>query len=53
METVHACDALGVDLLVVHTGAGGPQERGAALRAAAESFRLAVQEAEASGCSPS
>jgi deoxyribonuclease IV len=46
VETVHACDALGVDLLVVHTGAGGPQEREAALRAAAESFRLAVQEAE-------
>ena len=46
VETVHACDALGVDLLVVHTGAGGPQERGAALRAAAESYRLAVQGAE-------
>jgi deoxyribonuclease IV len=44
-ETVHACDTLGVDLLVVHTGAAGPQDRGAALRAAAESFRLAVQEA--------
>jgi deoxyribonuclease-4 len=45
-ETVHACDTLGVDLLVVHTGAGGPQDRGAALRAAAESFRQAVQDAE-------
>ena len=45
-ETVRACDALGVDLLVVHTGAGGPQERGAALRTAAESFRLAVQDAD-------
>ncbi|MDP9119231.1 MAG: TIM barrel protein, partial [Actinomycetota bacterium] len=47
VETVHACDALGVDLLVVHTGAGGPQDRGAAVWAAAESYRLAVQAAEA------
>jgi deoxyribonuclease IV len=46
VETVHACDALGVDLLVVHTGAGGPQDREAALRAAAESYRLAVREAD-------
>jgi deoxyribonuclease IV len=46
VETVHACDTLGVDLLVVHTGAGGPQDRQAALRAAAESYRMAVQEAE-------
>jgi len=45
IETVHATDALGVDLLVVHAGAGGPQDRGAALRTAAESFRLAVREA--------
>jgi deoxyribonuclease-4 len=45
-ETVHACDALGVDLLVVHTGAGGPQDREAALRAAADSYRLAVHEAQ-------
>jgi deoxyribonuclease IV len=45
IETVHATDALGVDLLVVHTGAGGPQDRGAALRVAADSFRVAVQEA--------
>ena len=44
-ETVHACDPLGVDLLVVHAGAGGPQGRRAALRAATESFRLAVEEA--------
>jgi deoxyribonuclease IV len=43
--TVRACDALGVELLVVHAGAGGPQDRGAALRTAAESFRLAVREA--------
>ncbi len=45
-ETVHACDTLGVDLLIVHAGAGGPQDRGTALRAAAESFRLAVEEAQ-------
>ncbi len=44
--TVHACDALGVDLLVVHAGAGGPQDRDTALGAAAESFRLAVGEAD-------
>ena len=46
IETVHASDALGVELLVVHAGAGGPQDRGAALRPAAESLRPAVQEAE-------
>ncbi len=44
-ETIHACDALGVELLVVHAGAGGPQERKAALRTAAESFRMGVEEA--------
>ena len=48
-DTVRACDALGVDLLVVHAGACGPQDRGAALRTAAESFRLAVQEADEVG----
>jgi deoxyribonuclease-4 len=42
LETVHACDLLGVDLLVVHTGAGGPQSRDAALQAAAASYRMAV-----------
>ncbi len=44
VETVHACDTLGVDLLVVHAGAGGPQERGAAVRVAADTFRLALGE---------
>ena len=44
--TVRSCDALGVDLLVVHAGAGGPQDRDSALGAAAESFRLAVGEAD-------
>ena len=42
LETVHVCDLLGVDLLVVHTGAGGPQSRDAALQAAAASYRMAV-----------
>jgi deoxyribonuclease IV len=46
LETVHACDSLDVDLLVVHTGAGGPQDRDAARRAAAESFRVAAGEAD-------
>jgi deoxyribonuclease-4 len=46
IATVHACDALGVDLLVVHTGASGPQRRDEALRAAAESYRIGVGEAE-------
>jgi deoxyribonuclease-4 len=46
VETAHACDALGVELLVVHAGAGGPQGREVALRVAAESFRLAVGETE-------
>ena len=46
LATVRACDALAVRFLVVHTGAGGPQGRGAALRAAAESYRLAVGEAD-------
>ena len=45
-ETVRACDELGVDLLVVHTGAGGTQDRETVLRVAAESFRLAVEEAD-------
>ncbi len=44
--TVRACDALGVDLLVVHAGAGGPQDHHVALEIAAESFRLAVSEAD-------
>lgn len=47
VETVHACDLLGVEQLVVHTGAGGPQSRDVALPASAASFRLAVQEAGA------
>jgi deoxyribonuclease IV len=46
IATVHACDALGVHLLVVHAGAGGPQERVTARATAAESFRLAADESE-------
>ncbi len=46
IETVHACDLLGIDLLVVHTGAGGPQSRDAALQASAASYRMAVEAAE-------
>ena len=46
IATVHACDALGVHLLVVHAGAGGPQARETARATAAESFRLAVDESE-------
>jgi deoxyribonuclease-4 len=46
VETVHGCDALGVDLLVVHAGAGGPQGRDTAVQVAADSFRLAVDRAE-------
>jgi deoxyribonuclease IV len=46
LASVRACDELGVDLLVVHSGAGGPQGRGAALRAAADTFRLAVAVAD-------
>ena len=46
LGTVRSCDTLGVDLLVVHAGAAGPQDRESALGAAAESFRLAVGEAD-------
>jgi deoxyribonuclease-4 len=46
LATVRACDVLGVHLLVVHAGAGGPQGREAALAVAAESFRHAVDESE-------
>jgi deoxyribonuclease-4 len=45
LATVEACDRLGVRYVVVHTGAGGPQGRDTALRAAAESYRLAVEAA--------
>ena len=44
-DSVRACDAFGVDLLVVHAGAAGPPGRDAGLRTAAESFRSAIGEA--------
>jgi len=46
LSSVRACDALGVDLLVVHAGAGGPQGPDAARTTAAESFQQAAAEAE-------
>ena len=46
LATVRACDELGVRFLIVHTGAGGPQGRSDAVQAAADSYRLAVAEAD-------
>jgi deoxyribonuclease-4 len=45
-STVRACDALGVDSLVVHAGAGGPTEPEAALERAAVTLRIAADHAE-------
>ena len=45
-STVRACDALGVDLLVLHAGAGGPTEPDAALARAATTLRIAADHAE-------
>lgn len=45
-STVRACDALGVDLLVLHAGAGGPTEPDAALGRATTTLRMAVDQAE-------
>ncbi|MDP9329686.1 MAG: deoxyribonuclease IV [Actinomycetota bacterium] len=45
-ETVRACEALGVDMLVVHAGAGGPAERETALARAAETLRIVTDEAD-------
>lgn len=45
-STVRACDALGVDLLVLHAGAGGPTEPDAALERAATTLRIAADQAE-------
>jgi deoxyribonuclease-4 len=45
-ETVRACEALGVDLLVLHAGAGGPAERETALARAAETLRIVTGEAD-------
>ena len=43
--TVHACDDLGVDMLVLHAGAGGPSDRSAAVARAAQTLRAASSEA--------
>ena len=45
-STVRACDALGVDLLVLHAGAGGDGEPAAARDRAAATLRAAGGEAE-------
>jgi deoxyribonuclease-4 len=45
-STVRACDALGVDLLVLHAGSGGPAEPAAALDRAAVTLSLVAGEAE-------
>ena len=45
-STVRACDALGVDLLVLHAGAGGPSEPDAALERATTTLRIAADQAE-------
>lgn len=42
--TVRACDALGVDMLVLHAGAAGPDERRTALERAATTLRIAADE---------
>ena len=46
VSSVRACDALGVDLLVVHAGAAGPQEQDVARETAAGSFRQAMAEGQ-------
>ena len=43
--TVRACDDLGVDMLVLHAGAGGASDRPAAVTRAAETIRIATAEA--------
>jgi deoxyribonuclease-4 len=45
-STVRGCDALGVDMLVLHAGAGGPTEPSAALDRAATTLRIASDHAE-------
>ena len=40
-STVRACDALGIDFLVLHAGAGGPTEPAAARDRAATTLRIA------------
>ena len=46
VQTVRACDALGVDLFVLHAGAGGGAEPTQALERAADNLRIAAGEAD-------
>jgi deoxyribonuclease IV len=45
-STARACDALGIAVLVLHAGAGGPGEPAEARRRAAETLRIADDAAE-------
>ena len=45
-STVRACDALGIDFMVLHAGAGGPTEPAAARERAATTLRIASDIAE-------
>ncbi|MGZ5297979.1 MAG: deoxyribonuclease IV, partial [Actinomycetota bacterium] len=45
-STVRACDALGIDFLVLHAGAGGPTEPAAARERAATTLRIVSDNAE-------
>ncbi len=45
-STVRACDALAIDFLVLHAGAGGPAEPAAARERAATTLRIASDNAE-------
>jgi deoxyribonuclease-4 len=44
-RTVRSCETLGVDMLVLHAGAGGPGEPGAALQRAATTLRATAEHA--------
>ncbi len=46
IASVRACDTLGVDLLVLHAGAGGPSEPDVAIERAAITLRLTALEAQ-------
>lgn len=46
LETARACDRLGVDLFVLHSGAGGGGEASEARRRAADSLRLVAATSE-------
>lgn len=46
VATAQACDRLGISVLVVHAGAGGPGEPAEAVTRAAETLRIAADAAE-------